>query len=497
MSKTSWLRMPYIRWPVRSTGIAVVGPGIITSLAALPGQIPVEIASLLYVPAVVGAAAVGGPISGLGAALLSFLALNYYFRGPISGLGIDNPSDLISLTVFMIVALAIGMLLASALASRERTAKREMEARLLNRLATRLLSGEAPEIVLTKFAESVVEMFDLAGCVIRTDVTTDVIVVGDNDGGGERYVAPMVSKDDVIGRIELVTGARRNALDPTEREVFRGFAGQVALALEGVRLSEEVRGARLDAEANRLRATLFSSVTHDLRTPLSSITAAVTSLLDRESHFTPETHEEHLEMIRQEAQRLNRMVANLLDMSRMRAGVLVPSKVPASVDEVIESVLSRLRPHLRLRHVRVALEENLPEVPMDVVQIDQVLTNLIENAVKFSPEGSPIEIAAGRTDRGVRVLVADNGPGIPAEERERLFEPFERGDGQQGPGTGLGLAIAKAIVVAHGGSIWVEEVDGSGLAVAFELVSDDAAPGNGAAAAPDGLPRLEGAPSLG
>ncbi len=472
MSKTSWLREPYLRWPVRASAIAVIGPALVTLLAALPGTIPTEIAALLYIPAVVMAAAVGGPISGLGAALLSFQAMNYYFTDPLYTFGINN-TDLVALSVFMAVAIAIGMLVAATISGRVRVEKKEMEARVLNQLATRLLSGEAVEEVLRRFARSLVDMFRLARCEIVTDVTQGSIIAAQNGSEpgsqGQVFTAPLVAKGRQIGKLEVEVDATRSPLDRDERDVMRAFAGQMALALEGMRLSDEVRGARLDAEANRLRATLFSSVTHDLRTPLSSITASVTSLLDGED-FSPSAKQEHLEMIRGEAERLNRLVANLLDMSRMRAGVLVPAKAPAAIEEVIESVLKRLRPQFGDRYVKLLFQDTLPEVPMDVVQIDQVITNLIENALKFSPPGSPLTISAHRWEGAVRVIVADSGPGIPKDEQDRLFEPFERGDGQHGPGTGLGLAIAKAIIVAHGGRIWVEDSPDAGLAVAFELL---------------------------
>lgn len=246
----------------------------------------------------------------------------------------------------------------------------------------------------------------------------------------------------------------------------------LALAEESARLDAEAREAREEAETNRLRAALFSSVTHDLRTPLASITAAVTSLLAEGAEFSADDRRDLLQTIRQEADRLNRVVGNLLDLSRMRAGALVPTMAQAAIDEVIEGVLARLQPALRQHRVEVALPDDLPEIPMDVVQIDQVLTNLIENAAKFSPDERKISVSA-RTELGtVRVRVADEGVGIALKDRKRVFEPFVRGEGSTG--TGLGLAIAQAIVKAHGGRIWIEDSSGTGTAVVFELPKDGA-----------------------
>jgi two-component system sensor histidine kinase KdpD len=164
---------------------------------------------------------------------------------------------------------------------------------------------------------------------------------------------------------------------------------------------------------------------------------------------------------------LNRLVGNLLDLSRMRAGALVPAKSPAAIDEVIEAVVARLEPVLRDHEVRLILRDNLPEVPVDVVQIDQALTNILENAARFTPPGKRIVVAAARWGTGVQVRVTDQGPGIPPEDRERVFEPFVRGEGSTG--TGLGLAIARAIVEAHGGTIRIGTAPAGGTAVTVEL----------------------------
>jgi two-component system, OmpR family, sensor histidine kinase KdpD len=259
----------------------------------------------------------------------------------------------------------------------------------------------------------------------------------------------------------------RAPLGEEERHLIATFTAQMALALEGKRLADVARDAQVDAERSSLQAALFSSVTHDLRTPLASITASVTGLQEGDVDLSDRDRLDLLETIRQEADRLNRLVGNLMDLSRLRAGALVPSKRPTPIDEVIEGVLARLEPLLRGRQLNVMIRENLPDVPMDVLQVDQVLTNLLENAAKFSPAGSEITVQAARWEDSVQVRVADRGRGLPPELRERAFEPFVRGD--VGAGTGLGLAIARAIVTAHGGSIWIEDAPGGGTAVVFRL----------------------------
>src|SRR5207253_2443728 len=252
--------------------------------------------------------------------------------------------------------------------------------------------------------------------------------------------------------------------------VLNTFAAQLALALERARLGEAASEARLEAEASRVRAALFSSVTHDLRTPLASITASASSLLEEGVPFSDEQRRELLQTILEESERLNRLVANLMDLSRLRAGAMAPAKEPVLLEDLIGSVVRRLAHLLGQHPVRVRVREAVPPVPVDVVQMDQVLTNLLENAVRYSPQGAEITISAVRWQNMVEIRVADRGPGIAPEERTRVFEEFYRKDvdGRRG-GTGLGLAIARAVLVAHGGFIGIEETPGGGTTVVLTL----------------------------
>lgn len=467
--RPEWASGSYRRSRARATVAVITAVGAATLLRLVPG-VSTAVAALVYVLAVVGATAVGGQIAGLVAAPLSFLALNFFFTPPRYTFAVDKTEDLFALVVFLVVALTVGTLLSLALSSRDRMQHRELEARLMTRLSTHLISGDPIEDGLLRFADSLVDSFDLASCRIQTIVAPDPIKATAKTGEqtGEELIEPIVAKGRDIGALTIVA---KGPLSQPQIDAAQSFARQMAVALEGIRLSEEARKTQLEIEATRLRAALFSSVTHDLRTPLGSITTAVTSLLDPEGTFTTEQRTEHLQTIREEAERLNRLVGNLLDLSRLRAGALIPSKVEGSIDEVIESVLRRLRTQLADREVRVEIQDGVPDVPMDIVQIDQVVTNLIENAVKFSVPASPISVSASGWDGGVRVRVANLGRRIRKEERERLFEPFERGEGVTVGGTGLGLAIARAILVAHGGRIWMDDAPAGGTAVAFELPS--------------------------
>jgi two-component system sensor histidine kinase KdpD len=368
------------------------------------------------------------------------------------------------------VSLIVGALVSRANTQRNRAERREREARLLQHLGTRLLSGETTEKVLESFGRALVDLTAVERYEVQMEPDGAVgAAVGEpSTEGMVREDFPIVVGDHRAGVIRTHTPSNGPHLGEGQRHLIRTFTSQLGLALEGARLAGVAQEAQVDAERSRLEAALLQSVTHDLRTPLASITASVTSLLDRDAELEPVARTELLETIHQEAARLDRLVANLLDLTRLRAGALTPSKRPTAIDEVIEGVLARLEPVLRGHTLNVVLRDDLPEVPIDVVQMDQALTNILENAAKYSPPRSQISVAAARWEDTVQVRIADQGTGIDPELRARVFEPFLRGDGAVS-GTGLGLAIAHAVVEAHGGSIWIEDAPGGGTAVVFRL----------------------------
>ena len=449
---------------------SVACPAAVTLLAIPEEHPPTSVVAVLFVLAVVIAARVGGAGAGIVASLLSFLALNFFFTPPFHTFGVASPEDLIALFAFLVTSVIVGLLLSSALQAKSRSERRELEAQLLNRLATRLLSGENPEKVLSGFAQGLCDAFELSRCEISTTFTplTDA-ARGQTSGEPQRVRLAALGKD--IGEMRIwPRGRGRTNLE--EQAIIESLATQLALALEGMRLSVEVRRAELEAHTSRLKAALFSGVTHDIKTPLAAIMAAVTSLIEG-SGFTEDQRHEHLDTIRQETERLHRVVNNLLDVARLRAGALVATKESSAIDEVMESTLNRLRPLFGDRLVEIRVGDEVPEVAIDVVQIDQVLTNLIENAIKFTPSGSPVSLVAVGHAEGIRVTVFDQGPGVPKQDRTRIFEPFERGQATAS-GTGLGLAISNAIVIAHGGRMWVSDNPLGGAAFTFELPSGDA-----------------------
>ena len=255
---------------------------------------------------------------------------------------------------------------------------------------------------------------------------------------------------------------------------FWTFLEQASSLIERARLRRENLRIAVLQRTDALRAALLSSVSHDLRTPLASIKAAASSLLQDDVQWDEETKRSFARSIEREADRLNRLVSNLLDMSRIEDGALKPEKELYMLPELIQDVLGRLNPLLNCRVVRTEVPADLPPVELDYMQIDQVLTNLIENAVRYTPRDSPIDISAHREGAQVVISVADRGPGIPSGDLDRVFDKFYRVlDGKQPTGhptgSGLGLAVSKGLVEAHGGRIWAEPREGGGVVFSVSL----------------------------
>ncbi len=255
---------------------------------------------------------------------------------------------------------------------------------------------------------------------------------------------------------------------------FWTFLDQATSVIERARLRRESMQVEILQRTDVLRKALLSSVSHDLRTPLSSIRAAASSLLQDDVQWNEEEKRSFAQAIESEADRLNRLVGNLLDMSRIEEGVLKLEKEHYSIIELAHTVLEHMQPLLRQREIRTHLAENLPLVDFDYIQMDQVLTNLIENAVRYTPRDTPIDIGIERRENEILITVADRGPGIPQADLERVFDKFYRvqRDKQKGnypTGSGLGLAVCKGIVEAHGGRIWAQAREGGGVIFSVTL----------------------------
>ncbi len=457
----------------RSVAIGLLSAFGASVLALLTRELGPGSSVAIFILAVAVAAVSGGIWAGVIAALLSSIAVPI-IEHPDTGLEFEQLRDVVAAVVFLAIAVVVGLVVGNAAAERRRASEREREARLLAYLSTKLLSGDVPDRVLDEFVDVLLEPFGLAACSVQ--VTLDGQSVSaiarreDLTPGGPTEIVPVVVASIPLGTLTAERPHKARPFSKRERELLEAATRQAAVALDRARLDARARLAQLDAETNQLRAAMFSSVTHDLRTPLASIKAGVTSLLDTSTVYDAAQQRELLVTVLEETDRLNRLVGNILDLARIRAGALIPRRSPTALDEVAESVVARMRPRLIGIAVDLRIEPDLPEIAADPVQLDQVLTNLIENAARHSPSGGSVRIDVERDGDAIRARVTDDGPGIPPELREKVFEAFYRGrEEPERPGSGLGLSIAQAIVSAHGGRIWIEGAAGSGSAFVFEL----------------------------
>jgi K+-sensing histidine kinase KdpD len=286
----------------------------------------------------------------------------------------------------------------------------------------------------------------------------------------EAFYLPLIVSGETVGILAVEPWESGRSLATEQRHLLQAIANQIGAAIENARLSVESQRVLLQAETEQMRNALLSSVSHDLRTPLAVITGSASSLLDPENHLGEDARQELIQGIYSEAERLNRLLSNLLEMTKLSAGKVLLKKEVQPLEEVVEVALSRLEKKLEGRRVHVDIPENLPMLPLDSLLMEQVFINLLENSVKYTPAGSPIAISARVEGSLLRAEIADRGPGLAPGVEEKVFEKFYQVS-QTGPkgGVGLGLAICRGVVEAHGGKIWAENRPGGGAVFCFTL----------------------------
>ncbi len=438
----------------------------LTTLALLlfEGELTSPIIALLYLLPVGVAASLGGLGFGILASFLAFLTFNYLFIPPYYTLFVHQTQDLLVLVVFLGVAMTVSQLLGQAQAGLAAAQARERETTALYELSTALTGLRSEGLIAQTVAERLMKISGAQavelvfqggnGAEQRLQAPPDASQPGD----APLAVLPLTTARGRFGEIRLWrTGP---ALGPTEERLLATFAGHGALALEHALLSQAETQARILDESDRLKSALLSSVSHELRTPLATMKAAVTSLRSGEVDWAAPARQDLLAVVEEELDHLNRLVGNLLDMSRIEAGVLKPNRAWLSLAEVAGGPLTRMRRAMAQHRVVVQISDDLPLAPADYVQLDQVFTNLISNSLKYAPPGSTITIKAWVADREtVQVQVQNQGPPVPAEHLGHIFEKFYQVTAaDRVTGTGLGLSICKGIIEAHGGRIWVENL---------------------------------------
>jgi two-component system sensor histidine kinase KdpD len=485
-------------------GVVVV---VTIAVAALGALAPGAHGSTLYLVGVLFAATRYGRGPAVVAALVSVLAYDYFFVQPVHTFAVASPDEWLTLGLLLITAVVTGGL-ATELRRRAAEAEgRRREAVALHALGQMIFGQDDPEGGLPAVAEHLraqlgaqgvsIAVADARGELVERATAGDAAsatpeeraaaervyrrgeTVGRSPlpprrrpGGAGALLVPLRAGDHVLGVLRVATRPGAPRVTAEHERLISAAAAQIGLMLERTRLRAEATDAEVLRRSDALKSALLSSVSHDLRTPLAAIKAAAGSFSQSDVDWSAEERRGFAAAIEREVDRLNRIVGNLLDVSRIEAGTLRPRKELYPLPVLVGDVIGRLGAAADRARVAVHLPDDLPAVPLDYVEIDQVLTNLIDNALKHTPAGTPIAVRAEVDGHAVRVTVTDEGPGIPPAARPRVFDKFYRGDpggGARPPGTGLGLTVARGLVEAHGGRIWVESEPHQGTSFHFTL----------------------------
>jgi two-component system sensor histidine kinase KdpD len=454
---------------------------------------------MVYLLGVVGVAARLGRGPSTLASVLSVAAFDFFFVPPYFTFAVADSQYLVTFGVMFVVAFVISTLTVRIRAQAESARQRERRTAALYAMSRELASTRGVEDILGAAVRHVVEVFGGQVVVLLPSATGQLAChAGSPTGfemdstelgvskwvyehgqiaglgtatlpGAKALYLPLVASRGTLGVLGLRPSESRSLDSPEQLHQLETFANQTALALERTQLAGAAQQARLRAETERVRSSLLSSVSHDLRTPLAAITGAASSLLESHKRLDAATRQDLLETLHEESERLNRLVNNLLEMTRLESGAIQVRKEWHPIEEVVGAALSRQEKSLRDRPVSTNLPEDLPLVAIDDVLIEQVLINLLDNVVKHTPSDSPLEITACAREGAMTVKIADRGPGLPPGDEDRVFDKFYRGHGVTSRGAGLGLAICRGIIEAHGGHIWAENRPEGGVAFRFTI----------------------------
>ena len=440
------------------------------------------------------------------ASILSVGTFDFFFVPPYYSFTVSDTQYLVTFAVMLLVAIVLSNLAGRMRAQAESARLRERRTAALYAMSRELAGSRGGHTVLEAAVRHITDVFRCQAVVLLPDDarqltrqigfrdqfdrdTTDIgasqwvfehgQMAGPGTGtlpGATAIFLPLIASQGALGVLG-VRPADWHALEaPEQLHLLEAFAAQVALAFERTELAEAAQQAHVKAETEQLRSSLLSSVSHDLRTPLASITGTLSSVLEDEDQLDRTTRRGLLQSVYDEVERLNRLVNNLLDMMRLESGAVMVKKEWHLLEEVVGTALGHMEKRLQGRPVAVELPTDLPLVQLDAVMIEQVLVNLIENAVKYTPPGSPSEISAAQQNGVVGVEVADRGPGVAAGDEELVFEKFYRGHDATIRGVGLGLAICRAIIEAHGGKILAWNRPEGGAVFRFTLPATERPP---------------------
>jgi two-component system sensor histidine kinase KdpD len=456
---------------------------------------------LVFLTAIVGIAVRFGLWPSLLASVVSALCYNFFFTEPYYTFAMADPRDVIAVVFFTIVAVVVSNVAARARMQAVAAMGRARTTESLYAFSRKLAGVATLDDALWATTYQIALMLKVRVVVLLTEHGTLVVKAGyppedtiadadvaaakwawennrsagrDSDTlpGAKRLFLPMRTGRGTIGMIGIDSDKPGPLLTPDERRLLDALSDQSAVAIERVRLVEDMDQAKRTMETDRLRAALLTSISHDLKTPLAAILGAGSTLRDLSKSLSEAQKAELVATIIEESERLNRFIANLLDMTRLESGALAPHATPCDLGEVVGSALRRAEKILARHHVEVAIAPSLPMLDVDAVLLEQALFNILDNAAKYAPDGSNVRIEAWRDGKAVELRVMDEGPGIPPADLERIFDKFHRvtkGDRVR-PGTGLGLAISRGFVEAmHGTVMAANRTDRSGAVFAIRL----------------------------
>ena len=486
--------------PVREWLWSIAGVALTTLVAALMyGHFTLVDLAMVYLLGIVLTAGRAGRGPTLLATLLSVAAFDFFFIPPLYTFTVSDVRYFVTFGVMFVVAFVISRLTLRVREQAEGARQRERRTAALYSLSRELAHEEGRERLSAIAIQHISEVFSCQTVVLvpeeggilaqpATGLQTYAIdqremsvaqwafdhrqragLGTDTLSGAKFLYLPLIAAAKTIGVVGILpSGPSAGPFSPEQIHVLESFANQTAMALERAALAEEAQQALLAAERESLRSTLLSSVSHDLRTPLAAITGAGTTLLRGETKLDAASREELIQTIVDEADHLDRIIRNVLDMTRLESGAVRMNTEWQSLEEIVGAVANRMSKQFQDHPLAITLPSDLPLIHCDGLLIGQVLRNLLENALKYTPEGTDITLSASVAEKEIRVTVADRGAGIPPEEAGRIFEKFVRGK-HAGGGVGLGLAICREIVAAHGGRIWMENVPGGGASFTFTL----------------------------
>ncbi|MEU9386323.1 ATP-binding protein, partial [Streptomyces sp. NPDC048279] len=444
----------------------LAGPAV---MAVLLNTVDLGLANdmLLFLTLTVAAALLGGLFPALASAAFGSLLLNYFYTPPLHRLTIADPKNIVAIVVFFGVALSVASVVDLAARRTHQAARLRAESEILSFLAGNVLRGETS---LEELLERVRETFGMeSAALLERSGDVEPWSCAGRAGIGPALARPEDADVDVPIGDHMALALTGRVLPAENRRVLAAFAAQAAVVLDRRRLQEEAEGARALAEGNRIRTALLAAVSHDLRTPLAGIKAAVSSLRSDDVAWSEEDQAELLEGIEEGADRLDHLVGNLLDMSRLQTGTVTAIVRETDLDEVVPMALAGVPEG----SVELDVPESLPMVEADAGLLERSVANLVENAVKYSPADRPdrvVVVSASAIADRVELRIVDRGPGVPDDAKERIFEPFQRyGDAPRGAGVGLGLAVARGFAEAMGGTLNAEDTPGGGLTMVLTL----------------------------